>query len=349
MTPFLETRRLVLRRFTPGDLDALVALDGDPAVMRFITGGVPTSRAEIEDDHLPAFLAYYDRGDRWGFWAAEEKSTGRFLGWFHLRPHAGEPEDEPELGYRLISEVWGEGYATEGSEALIRKAFTELGARRVYAQTMAVHTASRRVMEKAGLRFVRTFVADWPVRIEGDEHGDVEYALTLQEWQARPSTVTDPRTRPLRILFHAPQIPNNTGATMRLAAVTGAELHLARPLGFDMDDAKLRRAGLDYRDEAATFVHDSLAAAYGALLPARLFAFTAHAEKAYTDVAYAPGDVLLFGPEPTGLAADVLTDPRITERVRIPMRPGMRSLNLANAAAIAVYEAWRQLGHHGAA
>ena len=154
-------------------------------------------------------------------------------------------------------------------------------------------------------------------------------------------------TRPLRILFHSPQIPNNTGATMRLAAVTGAELHLARPLGFDMDDAKLRRAGLDYRDEAATFVHESLSAAYSALMPARVFAFTAHAETAHTDVAYQPGDVLLFGPEPTGLDPAALADPRITACVRIPMRPGMRSLNLANAAAIAVYEAWRQLGHPG--
>lgn len=154
-------------------------------------------------------------------------------------------------------------------------------------------------------------------------------------------------TRPLRILFCSPQIPNNTGATMRLAAVTGAELHLARPLGFDMDDAKLRRAGVDYRDQAATFVHESLADAYAALLPARVFAFTARAETPHTDVAYQPGDVLLFGPEPTGLAPDVLADPRITARVRIPMRPGMRSLNLANAAAIAVYEAWRQLGYPG--
>ncbi len=155
-------------------------------------------------------------------------------------------------------------------------------------------------------------------------------------------------TRPLRILFCTPQIPNNTGATMRLAAVTGAELHLARPFGFDMDDAKLRRAGLDYRDEAVTFIHDSLDDAYAALLPARVFAFTAHAETAYTDINYEGGDVLLFGPEATGLAADVLADDRITAQVRIPMRPGMRSLNLANAAAIAVYEAWRQLGHPGA-
>ncbi|HMS36399.1 MAG TPA: TrmH family RNA methyltransferase, partial [Arachnia sp.] len=109
-----------------------------------------------------------------------------------------------------------------------------------------------------------------------------------------------------------------------------------------------RRAGVDYRDQAATFVHDSLSDAYRALLPARVFAFTARAEVVYTEVAYQPGDVLLFGPEPTGLAPDVLADPRLTALVRIPMRPGMRSLNLANAAAIAVYEAWRQLGHPGA-
>jgi tRNA (cytidine/uridine-2'-O-)-methyltransferase len=155
-------------------------------------------------------------------------------------------------------------------------------------------------------------------------------------------------TRPLRILFDSPQIPNNAGAAMRLAAVTGAELHLARPLGFDMDDAKLRRAGLDYRDQAATFIHESLSDAYDALLPARVFAFTSHAETAHTAVAYQPGDILLFGPEATGLAAEVLADPRITARLRIPMRPGMRSLNLSNAAAIAVYEAWRQLGFPGA-
>jgi len=155
-------------------------------------------------------------------------------------------------------------------------------------------------------------------------------------------------TLPLRILFHSPRIPNNTGATMRLAAVTGAELHLARPLGFDMDEAKLRRAGLDYRDEAATFIHESLSAALSALAPARVFAFTAHAETAYTDITYRAGDVLLFGPEPTGLDEQALTDPRVSARCRIPMRPGMRSLNLANAAAIAVYEAWRQLGHPGA-
>jgi tRNA (cytidine/uridine-2'-O-)-methyltransferase len=154
--------------------------------------------------------------------------------------------------------------------------------------------------------------------------------------------------KPLRILFCTPRIPNNTGAAMRLAAVTGAELHLAGPLGFEMDDARLRRAGLDYRDTAATYVHESMDAAYDALLPARVFAFTAHAEMSYADVMYEPGDVLLFGPEPTGLDAEVLADPRVTARLRIPMVAGMRSLNLSNAAAVAVYEAWRQLGYPGA-
>ena len=187
MDVYLETERLVLRRFTADDLDDLVALDGDPAVMRYINGGRPTTREEMRDEYLPHWLAYYERGDAWGFWAAIERGTGRFLGWFHLRPQAEDPPDEPELGYRLIREVWGQGYATEGSRALIEHAFAKLGANRVYATTMAVNEASWRVMEKAGLRYVRTFHADWPDRIEGEEHGDVEYALTREAWlRGRP-------------------------------------------------------------------------------------------------------------------------------------------------------------------
>jgi RimJ/RimL family protein N-acetyltransferase len=184
MHVYLETDRLILRRFTPDDLDALTALDADPVVMRYINGGRPTPRDEMRDDYLPWWLAYYDAGDRYGFWAAIEKDTGAFLGWFHLRPQQGDPEDEPELGYRLIAAVWGRGYATEGSRALIGKAFGELGARRVYATTMMANKASWRVMERAGLRFVRTFHQPWPDRIEGEELGDVEYALTREEWLA---------------------------------------------------------------------------------------------------------------------------------------------------------------------
>ncbi len=151
----------------------------------------------------------------------------------------------------------------------------------------------------------------------------------------------------IRLLFHSPRIPTNTGSTIRLSANTGAELHLAGPLGFSMDDAHLRRAGLDYHDLAHVSVHDDLEAAYAALLPARVFAFTAHATRWFTDIAYRPGDVLLFGPEPTGLDPQVLADPRVTDRVRIPMVPGTRSLNLASAAAVATYEAWRQVGFPG--
>jgi RimJ/RimL family protein N-acetyltransferase len=181
---FLETDRLVLRRFTEADVDLLVELDGDPEVMRYITGGRPTPREEIEHDILPAFLSYYDRFAGYGFWAAVERCTGEFLGWFHLRPppDGGKP-DEPELGYRLRRSAWGRGYATEGSMAMIRKAFAELGARRVFATTMVVNAASRRVMEKAGLKYARTFHQDWPERIPGDEQGDVEYALERAEWE----------------------------------------------------------------------------------------------------------------------------------------------------------------------
>jgi RimJ/RimL family protein N-acetyltransferase len=178
----LETERLWLRRFTAGDVDLLVELDADPAVMRFLTGGRPTPRAEIESDVLPAWLGYYERFDGYGFWAAIEKPGGAFIGWFHLRPRGERPASEPELGYRLCVAAWGKGYATEGSRALVDLAFRELGAERVSAETMAVNAASRRVMEKAGLRYVRTFHQEWPHPIDGSEHGDVEYAVTRAEW-----------------------------------------------------------------------------------------------------------------------------------------------------------------------
>lgn len=152
----------------------------------------------------------------------------------------------------------------------------------------------------------------------------------------------------LRILFHTPEIPGNTGNAIRLAAVTGAELHLVEPLGFDFGSAHLRRAGLDYHDLAVLTVHPDLETAWAALAPERVFAFTTDGELAHTDVAYRPGDVLLFGRESVGLPPEVKTDPHVTARVRIPMLPARRSLNLANSASIAVYEAWRQLGFAGA-
>lgn len=151
-----------------------------------------------------------------------------------------------------------------------------------------------------------------------------------------------------RLLFVSPRIAPNTGNAIRTAAATGAELHLVEPLGFDLSEPKLRRAGLDYHDLASVTVHRSLAAAWDALAPARVFAFTAHACTLFSDVGYRPGDVLMFGPEPSGLDQATLADAHITERVRIPMLAGRRSLNLANAAAVAVYEAWRQHGFSGA-
>lgn len=132
-----------------------------------------------------------------------------------------------------------------------------------------------------------------------------------------------------------------------MVAATGAELHLVEPLGFDLSEPKLRRAGLDYHDLAVVTVHPDLASAWEVLMPSRVFAFTAHATSSFADVAYEAGDVLMFGPEPTGLDAATLADPHITAQVRIPMLPGRRSLNLSNAAAVAAYEAWRQLGFAG--
>jgi tRNA (cytidine/uridine-2'-O-)-methyltransferase len=150
------------------------------------------------------------------------------------------------------------------------------------------------------------------------------------------------------IVFVQPRIPSNTGNAIRQAAVTGAHLHLVEPLGFTLDDAKLRRAGLDYHDLATVTVHPTLAGLWSSVLPARVFAFTAAAPTCYSDIAYRPGDVLMFGSEPSGLDELVLTDPNITAHVRIPMLAGRRSLNLSNAAAIATYEAWRQHGYAGA-
>jgi len=150
-----------------------------------------------------------------------------------------------------------------------------------------------------------------------------------------------------RVLFYSPRIAPNTGNAIRMVAGTGTELHLVEPLGFDLSEPKLRRAGLDYHDLAVVTVHPDLPSAWEALMPARVFAFTAHASTSFTDVKYRPDDVLLFGPEPTGLDAQTLADPHITGQVRIPMLDGRRSLNLSNAAAVAVYEAWRQHGFAG--
>ncbi len=145
------------------------------------------------------------------------------------------------------------------------------------------------------------------------------------------------------VLWH-PEIPPNTGNLMRLTVNTGCSLHLIEPLGFSLDDARMRRAGLDYKEFADVDVYESWQAFVDAETPARVFAFSQHAEHLYTDVRYEPGDTLVFGSESVGLSNEVMAHEAVTDRLRIPIAPKGRSLNLANAAAIVIYEAWRQNG-----
>jgi tRNA (cytidine/uridine-2'-O-)-methyltransferase len=154
---------------------------------------------------------------------------------------------------------------------------------------------------------------------------------------------------PLHIVLVQPEIPPNTGNVIRLAANSGARLHLVEPLGFTMDDRQLKRAGLDYHEYARVQVHRSWDAVRQALVQGRWFAFTTRATRLYTDVHYAENDVLVFGSETTGLPEPVLKTFAEEHLVRLPMRPGIRSVNLSNAVAIAVFEAWRQLGFSGGA
>jgi tRNA (cytidine/uridine-2'-O-)-methyltransferase len=153
------------------------------------------------------------------------------------------------------------------------------------------------------------------------------------------------------IVLIAPEIPPNTGNVIRLAANTGCTLHLVEPLGFSMDDKLLRRAGLDYHETAAVRRHASWAALVAAEQPdpARVFAFTTRGSVALPDVAWAAGDWLLFGSESRGLDPSLRDSLPPTQRVRLPMRPGQRSLNLSNAVAVVVFEAWRQQGYAGSA
>jgi tRNA (cytidine/uridine-2'-O-)-methyltransferase len=151
----------------------------------------------------------------------------------------------------------------------------------------------------------------------------------------------------LHIVLFEPEIPHNTGNIIRLSANTGATLHLIHPLGFDWDSAKLRRAGLDYYEWVPVQHHDSLQACRAATACPRLLAFSTRGTCAYHEMTYQEGDALLFGPESRGLPAHVLANLLPEQVVRIPMQPTSRSLNLSNAVAIVLYEAWRQLGFAG--
>ena len=153
----------------------------------------------------------------------------------------------------------------------------------------------------------------------------------------------------LHVVLFQPEIPPNTGNVIRLCANCGAALHLLRPLGFELDDKRLRRAGLDYHEFATVAVHDDLADFITSAQPRRLFAVSTRGNVRYDTVEYADGDALMFGAETRGLPPDVLEGIAPEQRLRLPMRPRNRSLNLSNAVAVVVYEAWRQLGFDGAA
>jgi RimJ/RimL family protein N-acetyltransferase len=169
----LDTERMTLRPITMDDVELLVALDSDPEVMRYISGGKPSEHAETER------IVHRSLSHRWlGF----ERDAGAFVGWFGIRPSTATSR---ELGYRLRRESWGKGLAAEGSLAVIAIAFTQPGVDRVRAETMAVNTASRSVMERCGLRFVRAFHLEWDEPIEGTEQGEVEYEITKAEWLRR--------------------------------------------------------------------------------------------------------------------------------------------------------------------
>ena len=174
MKVYLETHRMILREFTYLDIDNLVDLDSDPEVTRFINGGKPTARDVIVEQVIPRIMQYYQELDRQGIWAAMDKRDGACMGWFHLRPNRANPA-ETELGYRLKRKYWGQGFATEGSLQLIRKAFEELQVPVVVAIADPANGASRRVMEKTGLRFMEAYP-------ETDDFIVVKYALSQQDY-----------------------------------------------------------------------------------------------------------------------------------------------------------------------
>ncbi|MFJ8762719.1 GNAT family N-acetyltransferase [Streptomyces cyaneofuscatus] len=188
MDTYLETERLMLRHVTLEDADLLIELNSDPEVMRYLPPGeAERPAAEMRELVMPAIVAEYRRWQgEFGLFAVHEKDGGAFIGWFSLWPESEGPREDAELGYRLRKAAWGRGYATEGSLALLHKGFTELGMRSVWAETLAVNSRSRRVMEKAGL----TLTGEIPVPedmqvIDGADQGGVRYGITREQWQQR--------------------------------------------------------------------------------------------------------------------------------------------------------------------
>ena len=188
MSDFVETNRLVLRQFTADGANLLIELDSDPEVMRHLTGGEPDlPPAVVREQVIPNVLATYERWNgRFGLFAAYEKDSGDFIGWFQLRPERKGPPDEVELGYRLRRDAWGKGYATEGARALLSKGFSELGLQVVWGETMAVNLASQKVMEKVGMSVAEEIpTPDDMRRVVGAERGGFRYEITKEQWDRR--------------------------------------------------------------------------------------------------------------------------------------------------------------------
>jgi RimJ/RimL family protein N-acetyltransferase len=172
---------ITLRRFTPTDVDFLVDLDSDPEVIRYLFRE-PTPRHVVEEEILPRILEGYDRFPGSGQWAAEWKASHEFVGWFSLQIAAADHSRRPELGYRLRRKFWRRGIASSVVPQLLTWAFTHLEAEAVTAETMAVNVASRRVMEKSGLRHVETIHRVFDDPLPGTEQGEVEYEITRRQW-----------------------------------------------------------------------------------------------------------------------------------------------------------------------
>ena len=182
----MQTARLRLERFTEQDVDLLIELDSDPAVMRYLTGGEPEAAPEVmRERYIPGILAGYDKWDgKFGLFAARANDGDAFIGWFSLRPEPDGPTDEAELGYRLRREAWGNGYATELARALLAKAFTELDVRLVWGETMCVNRPSQKVMEKAGMTIAKSIpTPDDMLEVEDAELGGLRYEIAEQQWK----------------------------------------------------------------------------------------------------------------------------------------------------------------------
>lgn len=185
-----------------------------------------------------------------------------------------------------------------------------------------------------------------PDELVTDAHGN---PINVADAMLQPSQASLAETSTPHLCFYSPRIPGNTGSAIRLCAITGTILHLVEPLGFNLKDTKLRRAGLDYHDMTHVVIHPNFTNLVESMPDSRIISFTAQARTLYTEVDYQPNDILLFGPEPGNIPdpMDIMSGDHIYKQVRFPMRPSLRSLNLANCAAIALYEAWRQMGFAG--